>query len=59
MRAHSSVKKNLDVNLLKEWWIISGSGLNKIFLVKTTHKHREEDKSARLIILTRNILCNL
>jgi hypothetical protein len=59
MRAHSSIKKNLDVNLWKEWWIISGSGLNKIFLVKTTHKHREEDKSARLIILMRNILCNL
>jgi hypothetical protein len=59
MRAHSSVKKNLDVNLRKEWWIISGSGQNKIFLVKTTHKHREEDKSARLIILMRNILCNL
>jgi hypothetical protein len=59
MRAHSSVKKNLDVNLRKEWWIIIGSGLNKIFLVKTTHKHREEDKSARLIILMRNIMCNL
>jgi hypothetical protein len=60
MRApRSFVKKNLDVNLQKEWWIVSGSGVNKIFPVKTTHKHREVDKSARLIILARIILCNL
>jgi hypothetical protein len=60
MRApRSYVEKNLDVNLRKEWWIIDGSGLNKIFPVKTTHKHREVDKSARLIILVRIILCNL
>jgi hypothetical protein len=26
---------------------------------KTKHKHREADKSARLIILARIILCNL
>jgi hypothetical protein len=62
MRApRSSVEKNIDVNLWKEWWIVGGSGLNKIFPVKTktTHKHREADKSARLIILARIILCNL
>jgi hypothetical protein len=60
MRAPISyVKKNLDVNLHKVWWIVGGSGPNKIFHVKTTHKHREADKSARLIILTRIILCNL
>jgi hypothetical protein len=60
MRApRSSVEKNLDVNLWKEWWIVGGSGPNKIFPVKTTHKHREADKSARLIILARIILCNL
>jgi hypothetical protein len=46
MRApRSSVEKNLDVNLRKEWWIIGGLGPNKIFCVKTTHKHREADKS--------------
>jgi hypothetical protein len=55
----SSVEKNLDVNLWKEWWIVSGWGLNKIFPMKTTHKHREADKSSRLIILARIILCNL
>jgi hypothetical protein len=60
MRApRSSVEKNLDVNLREEWWIIGGSGPNKIFPVKTTHKHREADKYARLIILTRIILFNL
>jgi hypothetical protein len=60
MRApRSFVKKNLDLNLQKEWWIVSGSGWNKIFPVKTTHKHREADKFARLIILARIILCNL
>jgi hypothetical protein len=57
--ARSSVEKNLDVNLRKEWWIVGGSGPNKIFTVKTTHKHREADKSTRLIILGRIILCNL
>jgi hypothetical protein len=55
----TSVEKNLDVNLRKEWWIVSGSGQNKIFPMKTTHKHREADKSVRLIILARIILCNL
>jgi hypothetical protein len=55
----SSIEKNLDVNLRKEWWIIGGSGPNKIFPVETTHKHREVDQSARLIILGRIILCNL
>jgi hypothetical protein len=60
MRApKSSVEKNLDVNLRKEWWIVSGSGSNKIFPVKTTHKHREADKSKRLIIPTRIVLSNL
>jgi hypothetical protein len=60
MRApRSFVKKNLDVNLQKEWWIVGGLGLNKIFPVKSTHKHREADKSARLIILATIILCNL
>jgi hypothetical protein len=60
MRApRSSVEKNLDVNLQEEWWIIGGSGPNKIFPVKTTHKHREADKYARLIILARIILFNL
>jgi hypothetical protein len=60
MRApRSSAKKNLDVNLQKEWCIVGGSGLNKIFHVKTTHKHREANKSGRLIILSRIILCNL
>jgi hypothetical protein len=60
MRApRSSVEMNLDVNLRKEWWIVGGSGPNKIFLVKTTHKHREADKSIRLIILVRIILHNL
>jgi hypothetical protein len=60
MRApRNSVEKNLNVNLQKEWWIVGGSGPNKIFPVKTTHKHREADKSARLIILTRIIRCNL
>jgi hypothetical protein len=54
-----SVMKSLDVNLWQQWWIIGGSGPNKIFLVKTTHKYREVDKSARLIILARIILCNL
>jgi hypothetical protein len=54
-----SVEKNLYLNLWKEWWIVGGSGPNKIFPVKTTHQHREADKSARLIILTRVILCNL
>jgi hypothetical protein len=59
MRApRSSIEKNLNVNLQKEWWIVRGSGLNKIFPVKTTHKHREADKSARLILLVRIILCN-
>jgi hypothetical protein len=55
----SSIEKNLDGNLWKEWWIIDGLGPNKIFHVKTTHKHREADKSAILIILARIILCNL
>jgi hypothetical protein len=60
MRAlRSSIEKNLDVNLQMEWWIFGGLGPNKIFPVKTTHKHREADKSARLIILARIILCNL
>jgi hypothetical protein len=60
MRApRSYVKKNIDVNLWKEWWIVGGSGLNKIFLMNTTHKYREVDKSARLIILARIILSNL
>jgi hypothetical protein len=60
MRApRSSVEKHLDVNLQKEWWIVGGSGPNKIFPVKTTHKYREADKSVRLIILARIILCNL
>jgi hypothetical protein len=55
----SFVEKNLDVNPWKEWWIVGGSDPNKIFPVKTTYKHREADKSARLIILARIILCNL
>jgi hypothetical protein len=60
MRApRSYVKKNLYVNLPKEWWIVNGLGLNKIFPVKTTHKHREADKSAKLIILARIVLWNL
>jgi hypothetical protein len=60
MRApRSSVKRDHDVNLWKEWWIIGGLGPNKIFPVKTTHKHMEADKPKRLIILTRIILCNL
>jgi hypothetical protein len=60
MRApRSSVEKNLDVNLRKEWWIVGGSGPNKIFPMKATHKHREADKFARLITLARIILCNL
>jgi hypothetical protein len=60
MRApKSSIEKNLNVNLRKEWWIVGGSGLNKIFPTKTTHKHREADKSAKLIILARVIMCNL
>jgi hypothetical protein len=60
MRApRSSVKKNLDVNLQKEWWIVGGSGSNKIIPVKTTHKHKEADKYPRLIILARIILCNI
>jgi hypothetical protein len=60
MRApRSSVEKNLHVNLQKVWWIVDVSGLNKIFPVKTTHKHREADKSTRLIILARIIMCNL
>jgi hypothetical protein len=60
MRApRSYVEKKLNVNLRKEWWIVGGSGPNKIFPVKTTHKHREANKSARLIILARIILCNL
>jgi 23S rRNA C2498 (ribose-2'-O)-methylase RlmM len=60
MRAPKSfVEKNLNVNLLKEWWIVDGLCPNKIFPVKTTHKHREVDKSVGLIILARIILCNL
>jgi hypothetical protein len=60
MRApKSSVEKNLDVNLRKEWWIVSGSGSNKIFPVKTTHKHREADKSTRIIIPARIVVSNL
>jgi hypothetical protein len=60
MRApRSSVEKNLDVNLQKEWRIVGGSGPNKISPVKTTHKHREAHKSPRLIILDRIILFNL
>jgi hypothetical protein len=55
----NSVEKNLDVNHWKEWWIVGGSGPNKIFLVKIIHKYREADKSARLIILARIIFCNL
>jgi hypothetical protein len=52
MRApKSSIEQNLDVNVQKEGWIVGGSGPNKIFPVKTTHKHREVDKSARLIKL--------
>jgi hypothetical protein len=47
------------VNLRKEWQIVGGSGLNKIFPVKTTYKYRKADKSARLIILAGIILCNL
>jgi hypothetical protein len=54
-----SVEKNLDVHLWKEWWIVGGLGPSKIFPVKTTHKHREAHKSARLIIFTRIILCIL
>jgi hypothetical protein len=47
MRApRSSIEKNLDVNLQKEWWIVGVSGPNTIFPMKTTHKHREADKSA-------------
>jgi hypothetical protein len=53
------MEKNLDANLRKEWWIVDGSGTNKIFPVMTTHKHREADISARLIILARIMLCNL
>jgi hypothetical protein len=57
MRAlRSSVEKNLNVMLWKEWWLVGGSGPNKIFPVKTTHKHREANKSAILIILARIIL---
>jgi hypothetical protein len=60
MRALGSfVKKNLDVNLRKEWQIVGGSGPNKIFPVKTAQKYRKADKSARLIILAGIILCNL
>jgi hypothetical protein len=60
MRApRCSVEKNLEVNLWNEWWIVGGLGLNKIFPVKTTHKHREADKYEILIILARIILCNL
>jgi hypothetical protein len=60
MRApKSSVKKNLDVNLQKEWWIVGDLGPNKIFPMKTTHKQRKADKSGRLIILARIILCNI
>jgi hypothetical protein len=60
MRApRSFAEKNLDVNLQKEWWIVNGSGMNKIFHVKTTDKRREADKFARLIILAIIILCNL
>jgi ABC-type transporter Mla maintaining outer membrane lipid asymmetry ATPase subunit MlaF len=60
MRApRSFVEKNFDVNLRKEWWIVGGSGSNKTFPMKTIHKHWEVDKSARLIILARIILCNL
>jgi hypothetical protein len=60
MRApRSSIEKNLDVNLLKEWWIVGGSDPNKILHVKTRHKHREANKSARLIIIPTIILCNL
>jgi hypothetical protein len=55
----SYVEKHLDVNLWKEWLIVGASGPNKIFPVKTTHKHREAEKYARLIILARIILCNL
>jgi hypothetical protein len=54
-----AVEKNLNINLQKVWWIVSGSGPNKIFPVKTTHKHREPDKSARVIIRARIIPCNL
>jgi hypothetical protein len=57
--SQNSVKKNLDVKLRREWWIVGGLDPNKIFPVKTTYKHREADKSARLIILARIILCNL
>jgi hypothetical protein len=58
MRAHKNfVEKNLNVNLWKEWWIVGGSGPNKIYPVKTTHKHGEANKSSRLIILPRIILC--
>jgi hypothetical protein len=42
----SSQKFRRDVNHQKEWLIVGGSGPNKIFPVKTTHKHREADKSA-------------
>jgi hypothetical protein len=60
MRApRSSVEKNLNVNLWKECWIVGGLGPNKIFPMKITYKHREADKSARLIILARIIMCNL
>jgi hypothetical protein len=60
MRApRSFAERNLDVNLRKEWWVVGGSGLNKIFPVKTTHKHSKADKSARLIILARIMMCNL
>jgi hypothetical protein len=41
--------------------MVIGRRLNPVMHlpVKTKHKHRDADKSARLIILTRIILCNL
>jgi hypothetical protein len=55
----NSIENNLDVNLRREWWIVGALDPKKIFSVKTTHKQREADKSVRLIILARIIMCNL
>jgi hypothetical protein len=57
-------EENLDRDYLirdsRSEWLLAGRSNSVMHLpVKTKHKHREVDKSARLIILARIILCNL
>jgi hypothetical protein len=57
-------EENLDRDFLIrdsgfEWYLTGRSNPSMHLPTKTKHKHREADKSARLIVLARIILCNL